>query len=179
MAKNGPRVAILVENMYQEMEVWYPIFRFQEAGAKVTIFGPEKAKYTSKLGYPCQADAAAETARAEDFDVVIVPGGFAPDLMRLCKPMISFVREMSAQGKIVGAICHGTWILVSAGILKDRRATGAPSIADDITNAGGRYEDLDVIRDGHIITSRKPADIPAFSAALVQAVAERRRPEFA
>lgn len=179
MAKVAPRVAVLVENMYQEMEVWYPIYRFRELGAKVTVFGPEKARYTSKLGYACQADAAASEARAGDFDVVIVPGGFAPDLMRLCKPMISFVKQMSQEGKIVAAICHGTWILVSAGVLRGRRATGAPSIADDISNAGGQYEDAEVVRDGNLITSRKPADIPAFTAAIVEALSDQRSVAFA
>lgn len=173
MAHATPRVAILVENLYQEMEVWYPIFRFQEAGAKVTIFGPEKTRYTSKLGYPVQADEAASAARAADFDVVVVPGGFAPDLMRTCKPMVSFVREMHEQGKIVAAICHGTWLLASAGALKGRRATGAPSIVDDICNAGGSYDDAEVVRDGNLITSRKPADIPAFSAAILHAVSDQ------
>lgn len=179
MAKAKTRVAILVENMYQEMEVWYPIYRMQEAGAAVTIFGPEKTKYNSKLGYPVQADAAASEARAENFDVVIVPGGFAPDLMRVCKPMIGFVEEMHKAGKVVAAICHGTWILVSAGALKGRRATGAPSIADDIRNAGGMYEDSEVVRDGNLITSRKPADIPAFTAAILQAASDQRRVDWA
>lgn len=170
MPNAKPRVAILVENLYQEMEVWYPIFRFREAGAKVTILGPEKARYTSKLGYPVQADAAVAEGRAEDFDAVIVPGGFAPDLMRTCKPLVAFVREMNEQRKIVAAICHGTWILASACALKGRRATGAPSIADDIRNAGGIYVDEEVVRDGHLVTSRKPADIPAFSAEILRAL---------
>jgi len=173
MARSQPRAAILVENLYQEMEVWYPIFRLQEAGAKVTIVGPEQAKYTSKLGYPVQADLAAAEARASDFDLVVVPGGFAPDLMRLCKPMVSLVGEMHAQGKIVAAICHGTWLLASAGALKGRRATGAPSIVDDIRNAGGQYVDEAVVCDGNLVTSRKPADIPAFSAGILHALGDR------
>lgn len=173
MAHSSPRVAILVENLYQEMEVWYPVFRFKEAGAKVTVVGPEKSKYASKLGYPIESDIAASDARAEDFDAVIVPGGFAPDLMRVCRPLVSFVRDMHADNKIVASICHGTWILASAGVLSGRRATGAPSIADDIRNAGGAYEDAEVVRDGSIITSRKPADIPAFSSAIMEALSER------
>lgn len=173
MARATVRAAILVENMYQEMEVWYPIFRFKEIGAQVTVFGPERAKYTSKLGYPVQADAPASDARADDFDVVVVPGGFAPDLMRVCKPMVSFVREMNERGKLVAAICHGTWLLVSAGALKGRKATGAPSLVDDIVNSGGTYVDQDVVLDRNLVTSRKPADIPAFSAAILQALSDR------
>jgi protease I len=176
MSQGKLRVAILVENKYQEMEVWYPIFRFQETGAVVTIIGPDIGKYTSKLGYPVASERAAADARPADFDVVVIPGGFAPDLMRLCKPMVSFVRQMHDEGRIVAAICHGSWLLASADIIRGKRVTGAPSIVDDLRNAGGVYEDRDVVRDGNLISSRKPADIPAFSAAILKAVAERSGP---
>ncbi|NPC59130.1 type 1 glutamine amidotransferase domain-containing protein [Caenimonas soli] len=173
MSQRKLRVAILVENMHQEMEVWYPIYRFQEANAVVTVIGPDVGKYTSKLGYPVASELAAADAKASHFDVIVIPGGFAPDLMRLCKPMVSLVREMHEQGRIVAAICHGSWLLASADIIRGKRVTGAPSIVDDLRNAGGLYEDCEVVRDGNLISSRKPADIPAFSAAILQAVAER------
>lgn len=172
----GPQlsIAVLVENNYQELEVWYPIFRLLEAGATVTTIGPEAQRYMSKLGYPLVADRAISAADPQSFDAVIVPGGYAPDLMRLCEPMISFVRDMDSRGAIVASICHGAWLLASAGILKGRRITGAPSIADDLRNAGGIFEDAAVVRDANIISSRKPADIPFFSAAIMSALSERK-----
>lgn len=173
MNLTGKQVAVLVENNYQELEVWYPIFRFQEAGAKVTIVGPAAERYLSKLGYPVVANVGAEQAQAAGYDAVIIPGGYAPDLMRLNPAMVALVRNLAAAGKIIAAICHGGWMLVSADIIKGKRVTGAPSIKDDLRNAGAIYEDREVIRDGNIITSRKPADIPAFSAAIVQALSER------
>ncbi len=173
MSKMNSRVAILVENNYQEMEVWYPIYRIIESGMRITVIGPEKGRYVSKLGYPVQAELAASDARAEDYDAIIVPGGFAPDLMRLCKPMLELVGACHRRGAVVAAICHGTWVLISAGLAEGRRLTGAPSIADDIRNAGGNYVDQEMVRDGSLITSRKPDDIPAFSAAVIDALAEK------
>lgn len=167
MKKIRPKVGILVENLYQEMEVWYPIFRLQEAGALVTVIGPNAMNYSSKLGYQVVAEISAEQANPGDYDALIVPGGFAPDLMRLCKPMISLTREIYEGGGLVAAICHGTWMLISARIISNQKVTGAPSIKDDIVNAGGIYVDDEVVIDGNIISSRKPADIPAFSRAIM------------
>jgi protease I len=165
--KNQPKVGMLVENLYQEMEVWYPIFRLQEAGALVTVIGPKAIQYSSKLGYPVIAEISADQANPKDFDVLIIPGGFAPDLMRVCKPMISLTKEAHERGVLIASICHGTWLLISANIIENQRVTGAPSIIDDITNAGGKYVDAEVVVDKNIISSRKPADIPAFSRAIM------------
>ncbi len=152
------------------MEVWYPIFRLQEAGAIVTIIGPKAIQYSSKLGYPVIAEVAADRANSKDYDALIVPGGFAPDLMRVCKPMIKLIKDAYENNALIAAICHGTWLLVSANIIKDKQITGAPSIVDDILNAGGKYIDSEVVQDLNIITSRKPADIPAFSKAIISSL---------
>ena len=170
MELSGRSVAVLVENNHQDLEVWYPIFRFQEAGADVSIIGPEADSYTSKLGYPVIADTAADKAKGKLFDAIIVPGGYAPDLMRLNPAMIELVRNHAQRGRIVAAICHGSWLLASANVINGKRVTGAPSIKDDLNNAGGRYEDAEVVSDGNIITSRKPADLPAFCRAIVGAL---------
>jgi protease I len=173
MELKNVRVAVLVEQMYQEMEVWYPIYRLREAGAKVTIVGPEAGKnYPSKLGYPCTSDKAAKDVRADDFDVLVIPGGYAPDHMRRCEPMIQLVSTMAEQGKPVAAICHGPWMLCSTQALKGRKATCFFAIKDDVINAGGEYTDAEVVRDGNIITSRKPDDLPAFLRTIIQAAKE-------
>ncbi|TXF10036.1 type 1 glutamine amidotransferase domain-containing protein [Pelomicrobium methylotrophicum] len=170
----GRHVAVLVENNYQEMEVWYPIYRFLEGGAKVSIVGPKAEKYTSKLGYPVIADMAAADALKMYFDAVIIPGGYAPDLMRLNDDLITLVRNHALAGKVVAAICHGSWMLASAGVIRGKRLTGAPQIRDDLRNAGATYLDEEAVRDGNIITSRKPDDIPAFCAAIIAALTEAR-----
>jgi protease I len=106
------RIAVLVEQKYEELEVWYPVYRFREAGCKVTLVGPEKGQvYPSKLGYPAKADVAAADVSAADFDAVVIPGGFAPDYIRRSEAMLKLVRDAAAAGKPVAAICHGPWVL--------------------------------------------------------------------
>lgn len=169
MSLKDKRVALLIEDDYQEMEAWYPFYRLTEAGATVTVIGPgHKAVFASKLGYEMEATLAIKDARADDFDAVVVPGGFAPDHMRLCRPMIDFVRDMDKAGKLVSAICHGGWILASAGVCRGRRITGYAPIRDDVENAGGTWvSDQAAVVDGHVITARTPPDLPAFAAAIV------------
>jgi protease I len=175
MDLKGIRAAILVEQQYQEMEVWYPLYRLREAGCKVTVVGPEAGQnYPSKLGYPCKSDKAAKDVSANDFDVLIIPGGFAPDFLRRCEAVIKLTSAMAEQGKVVAAICHGPWVLCSTQALKGRRATCFFAIKDDVMNAGANYVDQEVVRDGNLVTSRKPDDLPAFMQAIAQAVAERK-----
>jgi protease I len=169
MDLKGKRIAILVDQMYQEMEVWYPLFRFREAGAEVVTVGAKAGDtYPSKLGYPCRADISYDVARPDDFDGVIAPGGFAPDFIRRHPKAIDFVRQLNKQGKLVAAICHGPWVLCSAGVLKGRRATSFFAIKDDVVNAGARWEDSEVATDANIVTSRKPDDLPAFCVACIE-----------
>lgn len=168
MELENRRVAVLAENMYQEMELWYPVYRFREAGASVTIVGSGTSKtFTSKAGYPVQVDADIAAVRAADFDAVIIPGGYAPDYMRRTPAMVDFVRESYQQGKVVAAICHAGWMLCSAGIVRGKRATSFASIKDDMINAGANWVDQEVVRDGNLITSRQPGDLPAFCREII------------
>ncbi len=176
MALQGKRVVILVENNYQEMELYYPLYRFREAGCEVWVVGPEVGKtYTSKLGYPVKSTHAAADLKPGDVDAVIIPGGYAPDLMRTRRPMVELVRGAFDQGKIVAAICHAGWMLASAGIVRGKRLTCVPNIKDDLINAGADYRDQEVVRDGNLITSRVPDDLPAFCGAILQALEEPAR----
>jgi protease I len=175
MELQGKRAAILIEQQYQEMEVWYPLYRLREAGCKVTVVGPEAGQtYPSKLGYPAKSDKAAKDVTANDFDLVVIPGGFAPDFIRRTEAMIRLVSDMAEKGKIVAAICHGPWVLCSTQALKGRKATCFFAIKDDVMNAGANYVDAEVVRDGNLITSRKPDDLPAFMQAIFQAVKETK-----
>jgi protease I len=164
MDATGKKIAILVDTLYQEMEVWYPLFRFQEAGATVVTVGAKAGEtYGSKLGYPVKSQISYDDARPEDFDGVIVPGGYAPDHMRRHPKCNQFVADMNQQGKLVASICHGPWVLCSAhGMLKGRRATSFFAIKDDVVNAGAQWSDAEVVVDNNLVTSRKPEDLPAF-----------------
>ena len=168
----GKRIAIPVDNMYQEMEVWYPLYRFQEAGATVVTVGAKAGEtYTSKLGYPVKSDLSYADVDAAVFDGVIVPGGYAPDHIRRHSAANTFVEQMDAQGKVVAAICHGPWVLCSAGgMLKGRKATSFFAIKDDVVNAGAHWVDAEVVVDKNLVTSRKPEDLPAFCRAAIQTV---------
>jgi protease I len=173
MDLTGKRVAILAENMYQELELWYPLLRLREAGAETFVVGSGSADtYKSKLGYPVNVDLTADQVSAADVDAVIVPGGYAPDLMRRYPAMVALVREAFDQGKVVATICHAGWMLVSADVLRGKRATCLPAIKDDVVNAGAEYIDAEVIRDGNLITSRVPSDLPAFCRTIVEALGE-------
>ncbi len=172
---DGKRAAVLVEQQYQEMEVWYPIYRLREAGCKVTLLGPEAGQtYPSKLGYPAKSDRAARDVSADDFDLLVIPGGFAPDYLRRHEAVLELVGAMAEQGKIVAAVCHGPAVLCSTQALKGRRATCFFAIKDDVSNAGATYVDAEVVRDGNLITSRKPDDLPAFLQAIIQAAREAK-----
>ena len=168
MELNGKRVAILADNLYQEMELWYPLYRLQEAGAKVDVVAAEAGKiYTSKLGYPVKSDYAFGYVNAASYHGVIVPGGFAPDYMRRHDKACQFVADFNRAGKLVAAICHGPWMMCSADVLRGRRATSFFSIRTDVVNAGAEWVDAEVVVDKNLVTSRKPEDLPAFMRACI------------
>ncbi len=162
------KVALLIENMYQEAEALVPYYRLQEAGFMVDVVGPEIRTYTSKLGYPMQANVAAADAQAKDYEAVIIPGGYAPDRMRRSDALVRFVREMNEQGKIIAAICHAGWVLIQADILRGRHCTSYFSIRKDMENAGATWENSPVVVDGNLITSRRPDDLPVFMKTIVE-----------
>lgn len=136
----------------------------------IDTVAPEKKTYKSKHGAPATATVTAANALGEDYDALVIPGGFSPDKMRRSKEMVELVKKVYDAGKPVAAICHGPWMLVSAGALKGRRTTCFFSIKDDVINAGGEYVDEEVVRDGNVITSRHPADLPAFCRTLIEAI---------
>jgi protease I len=174
MELSHARAAVLVEQQYQELEVWYPYYRLKEAGCQVSLVGPDAGQcYPSKLGYPAKSDKAAKDCSPNDFDVLIIPGGFAPDFIRRSEAMLKFVRGMVEANKVIAAICHGPWVLCSTPALKGKKATCFFAIKDDVRNAGANYVDAEVVRDGNLITSRKPDDLPAFMQTIFEAVKAR------
>ena len=171
MALEGKRVGILVEDFYQELEVWYPLLRLREAGVETFTLGLQAGTtYKSKLGYPVMADHGIGDVSPTDLDAVVIPGGWAPDYMRRHPGFVNLVREMNALGKTVAAICHAGWLLCSADVLRGRRATSFFSIKDDLIHAGAHWVDQDCVVDGNLITSRTPEDLPAFCQALLAAL---------
>lgn len=168
----GKRIAILVEEGFEDSELIEPIRAMRNAGAKVVIVGTSsKGSYKGKRGKAIvTADATADKIEAEDYDAIIIPGGYAPDKMRLHKPMIDLIRKAHNLGKVIAAICHGPQLLISADILRDRRVTSWPSIEKDLKNAGANWVDEAVVKDGNLITSRKPADLPRFNKAIIEAL---------
>ena len=171
MNLKGKTVAILVEDLYQELEVWYPLLRLKEGGAEVVIVGSGSTKeHHSRLGYPIAVDKFAKEVKAEEFDAVIIPGGYAPDLMRRYPAMVSLVRDATQQGKVVAAICHGGWMLASADVVKEKSVTAFFSIKDDLVNAGATFVDEKVVVSDNLITSRQLEDLPAFCSAIINAL---------
>lgn len=172
MELKGKRVGILVEEMYNEFELWHPYYRLQEAGAEVWLIGPQAgAVYKSKIGLPVQATKGMDEVSAADLDGLVVPGGYAPDRMRRHRAMLELVRQISAQEKPLAAICHAGWVLVSAGVLRGRTVTSFFAIKDDVVNAGAEWVDREVVVDGNLVTSRQPEDLPAFMRAFIAAFA--------
>ncbi|TVP80294.1 type 1 glutamine amidotransferase domain-containing protein [Thioalkalivibrio sp.] len=170
MSLDDKHVAILVEDDYQELELHYPRLRLLEAGVRVSVLGAGKPGYASAKGYTVTADASADDVDPAVFDAVIIPGGMAPDKMRRHRAMVDLVRAIHEQGKPVAWICHGGWMAVSAGILRGKRATSFHSIRDDMVNAGAEWCDEEVVRDGNLISSRTPDDLPAFSRTFLEAL---------
>jgi len=169
---DGIRVLALVGHDYEDLELWYPKLRLEEAGGHVTVAGETQGHvYHGKHGYPCRSDAAISDMEAADFHGIVIPGGWMPDALRRDHKVLGLVREFSATGRLVAAICHGGWIPISAGVYRGVRVTGSPGIRDDLVNAGAIWEDTAVVVDRNHVTSRRPADLPAFMAAIIELLA--------
>jgi len=166
------KVGVLVEFNYEDLELWYPLYRLREAGHETFTIGPEEGKsYTSKHGYPCKADQSIVSINHENLDALVIPGGWCPDYLRRDKRFVDLVKDMMAANKPVATICHGAWMLCSAKCIKGKHLTSFVAIKDDVENAGGLYEDSAVVVDGNLITSRVPSDLPEFCKALLQVLA--------
>ncbi len=174
MSLHGTRIAILAENNYEDQELWYPYYRLQEAGAEVVVVAPQANQtYTSKHGYPVVSDMASKEARADDFAGVVVPGGFAPDRMRRDPELRRFVADVYAQNKLIAAICHAGWMLISARILQGHTVTSVGAIRDDMENAGATWVDEAVVVDKNIVTSRTPPDLPVYLPAILKVLEQQ------
>ncbi|WP_045215316.1 type 1 glutamine amidotransferase domain-containing protein [Desulfonatronovibrio magnus] len=168
MELKGKKAIVLVEQMYNDYEFIYPLYRLREAGAETYVVGPEAGKvYPGKEGTSAKADLASADVNAADYSILVIPGGYAPDHMRRNKPMVELVKNMYEQGKIVAAICHAGWMPASAKILKGARVTSFIAIKDDLEHAGATWVDEEVVIDRNLITSRTPDDLPAFMRAII------------
>ncbi|MBU1143875.1 MAG: type 1 glutamine amidotransferase [Firmicutes bacterium] len=163
------RIAILVEDLFDDKELLYPYYRMLEEGFKVDLIGSEKhVSYKSKHGLLMKSDFASKDISANDYDAVIIPGGFSPDYMRRTQKTVDFVKEMNTQGKLIAAICHGPWLMISSCDLSNRKLTGFHSVKVDIENAGATYLDQEVVLDGNFVTSRTPNDLPVFMKTILK-----------
>ncbi|MEZ5943423.1 MAG: type 1 glutamine amidotransferase domain-containing protein [Planctomycetaceae bacterium] len=168
------RILCFVGDIYEDLELWYPKLRLEEAGAHVTLAGPEAGvTYAGKHGYPCVSDARIADMEAEDFHGVLCPGGFMPDKLRRDPKVKSLLQDFAAQKKLIAAICHGGWMPISAGVYKGIRVTGSPGIQDDLINAEAIWENAAVVVDGKFVSSRKPDDLPDFCRAMIEVLMAR------
>ncbi|QDP39074.1 type 1 glutamine amidotransferase domain-containing protein [Radiobacillus deserti] len=168
------KVLSFVSDDFEDLELWYPILRLREEGATVYLAG-EKANHTyiGKYGVPAESDFAFKDVKADDYDAVLVPGGWAPDKLRRYPEVLEFVRRMDEYEKPIGQICHAGWVLISADILKGRKVTSTPGIKDDMTNAGATWYDEAVVVDGHIVSSRRPPDLPPYVKEFANLLADQ------
>lgn len=169
----GKKVILFVEEMFNDLEFWYPYYRLKEAGAEVTVVGSGSSDtYSGKSGFQKTAGESADNVSAADYDALVIPGGYAPDIMRRHPSMVNLVREFGAAGKVVAAICHAGWMLASAKILQGRRVTSYFAIKDDLIHAGADWVDQEVVTDNNLITSRMPDDLPAFMRTIISNLAQ-------
>lgn len=162
------KIAILVETDFQDIEVYYPYYRFKEEGYEVLFLGTGSSQtYFGKYGIPVKVDADFQDVDADDFVCVLIPGGWAPEHLRMYDGLLDFVRKMNRKDKVVASICHGGWVIASADIINEKKVTSYKAIKDDMINAGGIFEDSEVVVDGNLVTSRKPDDLPAFCRSIL------------
>ena len=160
--------------LYEDLELWYPKIRLEEEGARTVVAGTGEKTYQGKRGYPITVDTSVDQISAADFDGLVIPGGYAPDIMRRSPKLLQITREIYQAGKPVAFICHAGWVPISAGIVKGKRGTSVGAIKDDLVNAGLLWEDSAVVVDGNLISSRTPADLPQFCKALIAALEKSR-----
>ncbi|MGE3524671.1 MAG: type 1 glutamine amidotransferase domain-containing protein [Gemmatimonadales bacterium] len=168
MSLKGKRILFFAAPLYEDLELWYPRIRLEEEGATTVVAGLGEPTYQGKKGYPVTVDASVDDVRSADFDALVIPGGYAPDIMRRSERLLEITREIFNAGKPVAFICHAGWVPISAGIVRGRRGTSVRAIKDDLVNAGLRWEDSPVVVDGNLISSRTPADLPDFMRALIK-----------
>jgi protease I len=171
MKLDRTKIALLAEDDYEDMELWYPYLRLREEGAVVEVIGTRESSYASKHGVEVGVDYKVDHAVTGNYDGVVIPGGWAPDRLRRYPPMVRFVEEIYQRGGVCAAICHGGSLLISAGLVDGRQCTSFASIRDDMENAGGQWVDREVVVDERIITSRDPDDLPAFTRATIDELA--------
>ncbi|HKK14903.1 MAG TPA: type 1 glutamine amidotransferase domain-containing protein [Gammaproteobacteria bacterium] len=171
MELHGQSIAVLAEDWFEDLEFWYPFLRLREAGAHVVSVGTGPSSHRGKHGLTVRPMRTIEQVEAAGFDAVVIPGGYAPDRLRRHRSVIEFVRGMADAGAVVAFICHAGWVPASAGILHDRQVTSFFSIRDDLHNAGARWIDEPVVRDGNLISSRGPDDLPQFCRAIIERLA--------
>lgn len=175
MKLKGKTVLFFAAPHYEDLELWYPKIRLQEEGAQTVVAGLGEKIYQGKKGYPVTVDANVDDLYAEEFDGLVIPGGYAPDVMRRSEKLLAITRAIAEAGKPVAFICHAAWVPISAGLLKGRKATCVRAIRDDVVNAGATYLDEPVVVDGNLISSRTPADLPDFCRALIEALSAPAR----
>lgn len=174
LSATGKRVLMFVGDDYEDLELWYPKLRLEEAGATVTLAGLQAGReYRGKHGYPSHCDAAVAEVEGAQFDGLVIPGGWMPDHLRRDPHVLRLTRQFAEAGKLVAAICHGPWVLISANVCRGLRLTSTPGIKDDLLNAGAVWVDEPVVIERHFVTSRRPADLPLFGAALLHILAGR------
>lgn len=172
---SGRHILMFVGDEYEDLEVWYPKLRLEEAGARVTMAGagPGGTLYHGKHGYPCVSDAAIAAMKSTDFDGVILAGGWMPDKLRRDEKVLSLVAAFHAEEKLIAAVCHGGWMAISAKVYRGVRVTGSLGIKDDLENAGAIFEDAPVVVDRHFVSSRKPGDLPDFCKAMIAVLSKQ------
>lgn len=170
MPLTGKHILFFAAPLYEDLELWYPKIRLEEEGASCTVAGLGEKTYQGKRGYPVTPDATVEEVESNDFHALVIPGGYAPDILRRYARVLQLTREIHDAGKPIAFICHAGWVPISAGIVKGRRGTSVGAIKDDLVNAGMAWEDSPVVVDGNLISSRTPADLPDFCRALIRAL---------
>jgi protease I len=174
MTLQGKTILFFAGPLYEDLELWYPKIRLEEEGARTIVAGTGDETYQGKRGYPLTVDTSVDQITAEEFDGLVIPGGYAPDIMRRSPKLLQLTREIYQAGKPVAFICHAGWVPISAGIVKGKRGTSVGAIKDDLVNAGMLWEDSAVVVDGNLISSRTPADLPQFCRAIIAALEKSR-----